>query len=98
MCLKTARGFGLCIAVALVAAGCSGGSSGAHVAKIGVIAPLDAGLVQFGRGIRNSVRVAVDEANRRNSVPGWKFEVDAANDSSDPGIGEAAAMMMLAAS
>jgi len=62
-----------------------------HVAKIGVVAPLDAGLVQFGRGIRNSVRVAVDEANRRHAVPGWRFEVDALNDSSNAATGEAAA-------
>jgi branched-chain amino acid transport system substrate-binding protein len=54
----------------LVLAGCSG-SSGSHVAKIGVIAPLDRGLVQFGRGIRNSVQLAVAEANSRKTVPGW---------------------------
>ena len=62
-----------------------------YYAKIGVVAPLDAGLVQFGRGIRNSVRVAVDEANRRHAVPGWRFEVDALNDSSNAATGEAAA-------
>lgn len=59
--------------------------------KIGVIAPLDAGLVEFGRGIRNSVRLAVDQANARNAIPGWRLEVDAADDSSDPAKGEAAA-------
>jgi branched-chain amino acid transport system substrate-binding protein len=74
----------------LVLAGCSG-SSGSHVAKIGVIAPLDRGLVQFGRGIRNSVKLAVDQANSRKTIPGWKFEVEAVDDSSDPATGAAAA-------
>jgi ABC-type branched-subunit amino acid transport system substrate-binding protein len=42
-----------------------GGSSAlTRVARIAVIAPLDDGLVQFGQGIRNSVQLAVDEANR----------------------------------
>jgi branched-chain amino acid transport system substrate-binding protein len=71
--------------------GCSGSGGGAHVAKIGVVAPLDRGLVQFGRGIRNSVQLAVAEANSRKSVPGWKFEVQAVDDSSDPATGAAAA-------
>src|SRR5439155_923490 len=82
----------------LLAGACS--SSGSHpvrLAKIGVVAPLDAGLVQFGRGIRNSVRVAVDEANRRNAVPGWRFEVDAVSDASDAATGEARARRLAAA-
>jgi branched-chain amino acid transport system substrate-binding protein len=78
-----------------MAAGCSS-STTVHVAKIGVVAPLDAGLVQFGRGIRNSVQVAVNEANQRKAVPGWRFVVGAANDGSDPAIGEAAAQRIAA--
>jgi branched-chain amino acid transport system substrate-binding protein len=79
-------------------AGCSGSSNsgGTHIAKIGVIAPLDKGLVQFGRGIRNSVQIAVDEANSRKALPGWKLEVKALDDSSDPATGEAAAHKMAA--
>jgi branched-chain amino acid transport system substrate-binding protein len=79
--------------VAATLAGCSssGSSSGTHVAKIGVVAPLDKGLTQFGRGIRNSVQVAVNEANARKALAGWKFEVKAEDDSSDPTTGEAAA-------
>jgi branched-chain amino acid transport system substrate-binding protein len=78
-----------------VAVGCSD-SKTVHTAKIGVIAPLDGGLVKFGRGIRNSVQLAVDEANRRNALPGWRFQVDAMDDSSDPAKGEAAARRLAA--
>jgi branched-chain amino acid transport system substrate-binding protein len=60
------------------------------VVRLGLLAPLDAGLVDFGRGIRNSVQVAVDQANKRNTIPGWKIELVAANDSSDPGTGAVA--------
>lgn len=85
----------LAIGLGFGAPGCSD-SKTVHVAKIGVIAPLDAGLVQFGRGIRNSVQLAVSEANRRNTLPGWRFEVDALDDSSDPAKGEAAARRLAA--
>ena len=64
----------------------------AHVAKIAVIAPLDAGLVQFGRGIRNSAQLAVDQANVRKALPSnWRLELLALDDSSDPNVGETAA-------
>lgn len=62
------------------------------MARIAVIAPLDAGLVQFGRGIRNSVDLAVDEANARGVLPDeWRLDVLALDDSSNPAKGEAAA-------
>jgi branched-chain amino acid transport system substrate-binding protein len=68
------------------------GEAQARVAKIAVIAPLDDGLVQFGRGIRNSVELAVREANDRQALPeGWRLEVLALNDSSDPAVGKQAA-------
>lgn len=41
--------------------------------------------------IRNSVQLAVDQANERQAVKGWRFEVEALDDSSDPATGEAAA-------
>src|SRR4051812_36209444 len=87
-----------CLLFALTLAGCSssGSSSGTHVAKIGVVAPLEKGLTQFGRGIRNSVQAAVNEANARKALAGWKFEVKAEDDSSDPTTGEAAARRLVA--
>ncbi|MDQ6798938.1 MAG: branched-chain amino acid ABC transporter substrate-binding protein [Actinomycetota bacterium] len=85
-----------CVVGGSVASGCDSGSSGTHVAKIGVIAPLDGGLVQFGQGIRNSVQLAVAKANERKAVAGWTFEVEALDDSSDPAKGEAAARRLAA--
>ena len=61
-----------------------------------MVAPLDAGLTKFGRGIRNSVQATVDDANKRNAIPGWKLEVDARDDSSNPDKGEAAARALAA--
>ena len=86
--------------VPLIGAG-NAGASGADAAsrpvvKIGVLAPLDAGLTEFGQGIRNSVQVAVDQANKRNAIPGWKIELLAVNDSSDPATGAAGAATLVA--
>jgi len=61
------------------------------VVTIGVIAPLDAGLTAYGRGIANSVQLAADEANAAGAIPGYTIEVVALNDSSDPEVGRAAA-------
>jgi branched-chain amino acid transport system substrate-binding protein len=65
------------------------------VVKVGVIAPLDAGLTSFGLGIRNSVQLAVDQANARNAIPGWTIELVAVNDSSEPEVGAAAAQQLV---
>lgn len=72
------------------------GNSATPVAKIAVLVPLDAGLVQFGTGIRNSVQLAIDEANAANAIPGWRLELDAHDDSSDPDTGAAAAEIIAA--
>lgn len=88
---------------ALVAAGAmgaigAGGIAAAHdekVISIGVLAPLDAGLVAFGVGIRNSVQLAVDQANKAKAIPGWKIEVVAIDDSSDPAVGVANAPQLV---
>lgn len=79
----------LSIALVLVTTGC-GGDCDCDVQPtltIGVLAPLDAGLTQFGRGIRNSVQLAVDEAVEANLLPGWRVSVRAVDDSSDPSTG-----------
>ncbi|HWC09898.1 MAG TPA: branched-chain amino acid ABC transporter substrate-binding protein [Acidimicrobiales bacterium] len=91
------RRLALLVVVLVTAAACGDGGDGRQsppVAKIGVIVPLDAGLVDFGKGIRNSVQLAVDEANRRDVIPGWRLELVALDDSSDPGVGESAARRM----
>lgn len=87
--------------LALGAAACGGDDEGEaddaaaqaeeRVATIGVVAPLDSGLVDFGRGIRNAVDLAVDHANEREAIPGWRIEMRALDDSSDPATGASAA-------
>jgi len=57
------------------------------VYRIGVLAPLDAGSVEFGRGIRNSVILAVERWNAQAQPFGPFFEVVAVDDSSDPNVG-----------
>jgi len=89
---------------ALVAVGISGtgtiasaGTTGGDkVVKIAVLAPLKAGLVEFGAGIKNSVQLAVDQANKKHAIPGWKIEVLAVDDSSDGPTGAAGAATIVA--
>lgn len=91
--------FAVTLLLAALAVSCGDDDSGGgttssadrKVVKIGVIAPLDAGLTSFGQGIENSVQLAVDQANADDAVPGWEIEVEAADDSSEPAIGAEAA-------
>ena len=57
----------------------SGGSSASSdkVAKIGVIAPLSGDLSALGLGIKNSVDLAIKQANESKTIPGWTLELDA---------------------
>ncbi|HEX5586532.1 MAG TPA: branched-chain amino acid ABC transporter substrate-binding protein [Acidimicrobiia bacterium] len=82
--------------LAMGAAPAVGASSKPRVVTIGVIAPLDAGLTSFGRGIRNSVELAVAQANAADLVPGWTIKVRALDDSSDPLKGAKAAKKLAA--
>ncbi|MFZ1287628.1 MAG: branched-chain amino acid ABC transporter substrate-binding protein [Candidatus Phosphoribacter sp.] len=59
--------------------------------KIGVIAPLSGGLSALGLGIKNSVDLAIKQANESNAVPGWKFELSAQDDEAKPEVGKNAA-------
>jgi branched-chain amino acid transport system substrate-binding protein len=102
-CGRSYIAIALTVVLALAAAGCgsddnndSGSSGSERVVKIGVIAPIDAGLTSFGRGIRNSVQLAVDEANARAAIQGWRIDVEARDDSSDPATGKAAAEALAA--
>jgi branched-chain amino acid transport system substrate-binding protein len=83
----------------LLAAACGGGKSektttgepASKVVKIGVIAPLSGDLTAVGTGIRNSVELAVNQANAKNKVPGWKIELAAEDDAAKPDVGAQAA-------
>lgn len=85
--------------LALGVAGCSrttddaGGGGGAEekVVKIGVIAPLSGSLSSFGLGIRNSVDLAINKANKDGRIKGWKIVIDAQDDTGKADPGAAAA-------
>jgi ABC-type branched-subunit amino acid transport system substrate-binding protein len=84
MKMRGTRFGALILTLAIFAAiGCGSDGDNDETVTIGVLAPLDAGLTQFGRGIRNSVQLAVDEANDANLIAGWKLEVVAVDDSSN---------------
>lgn len=69
----------------------SGTAGATKVAKIGVIAPLSGGLSALGLGIRNSVDLAIRQANETNAIPGWKLELAAEDDEAKPDVGKNAA-------
>ena len=71
--------------------GGSGGDSGTHTVKIGMIAPLSGGLSALGLGMKNSADLAINEANKNNTIKGWKIEFDPQDDQEDPNTGGAAA-------
>ncbi|HPV80248.1 MAG TPA: branched-chain amino acid ABC transporter substrate-binding protein, partial [Dermatophilaceae bacterium] len=72
-------------------AGTSSTAAGTKTVKIGVIAPLSGGLSALGLGIKNSVALAVKQANDSNAIAGWKFEVAAEDDEAKPETGKNAA-------
>ncbi|WP_307812450.1 branched-chain amino acid ABC transporter substrate-binding protein [Phycicoccus sp. CSK15P-2] len=68
-----------------------GGSSDNKVAKIGVISPLSQDLAALGLGIKNSVDLAIKQANESNAIPGWTLELEAGDDQASPDVGKNAA-------
>jgi branched-chain amino acid transport system substrate-binding protein len=66
-------------------------SSGNKTAVIGVMAPFSGGLSALGLGIRNSVELAVKQANATNAIPGWTLTVDAKDDQAVADVGKNAA-------
>ena len=87
------------VAGALALSGCgsradtgSSSSTGAtKTAKIGVIAPLSGDLSALGLGIKNSVDLAIKQANDSNAIPGWKLVLAAEDDQATPDVGKNAA-------
>ncbi len=82
----------------LVLAGCSreeGGGGDAQAekktVKVGVIAPLTGALSELGLGIKNSVDLAVRQANEKGTVPGYELVLAAEDDAADPATGANAA-------
>jgi branched-chain amino acid transport system substrate-binding protein len=64
------------------------------VYQIGVLAPLEAGSVEFGQGMRNSVILAAEQWNDGHPL-GPLFTVVAVDDSSDPAVGLANVQQLL---
>jgi len=89
------------LATSLAVSGCgsraeqgnAGGSASESkkVAKIGVVAPLSGDLSALGLGIRNSVDLAIKQANEAGTIPGWTLELDAQDDQATPDVGKNAA-------
>ncbi len=71
--------------------GSDSASSGDKVVKIGVIAPLTGDLSALGLGIKNSVDLAIKEANDKGTIPGWTIELAAEDDEAKPDVGKNAA-------
>jgi branched-chain amino acid transport system substrate-binding protein len=70
----------------------SGGTEASNkVAKIGVIAPLSGDLSALGKGIQNSVDLAIKQANESKAIPGWTLEIAAKDDEAKPDVGKNAA-------
>ena len=67
------------------------GSSDNKVAKIGVISPMSGDLSALGLGIKNSVDLAVNQANESGAIPGWTLQVEVGDDQATPDVGKNAA-------
>lgn len=66
----------------------------ATIYRLAVLSPLEAGQVEFGRGLRNGAQLAVDQWNAAHPN-GPHFQLEAFNDSSDPTVGQASAQQIL---
>ena len=48
-------------------------------------------LSALGAGIKNSVDLAIKQANEKQTIPGWTLEIDAQDDQATPDVGKNAA-------
>ena len=65
--------------------------TGSETVRIGVIAPLSGALTASGLGIRDSVALAVRQANEQHKVKGWRIVLAAEDDMAIPDVGANAA-------
>ena len=56
-----------------------------------MIVPLLGGSTAIGIGIRNSVDLAIRQANEQEPIPGWRIELAAEDDAAKPDVGAQAA-------
>ncbi|WP_371482317.1 branched-chain amino acid ABC transporter substrate-binding protein [Kitasatospora sp. NBC_00315] len=69
---------------------------GSTTVTIGVDAPLTGDLSALGLGIKNSVDLAIKQANEKNEVPGVKFQIKALDDTAKPAPGQQNATQLVA--
>jgi branched-chain amino acid transport system substrate-binding protein len=65
----------------------SGGTTG-KTATIGLSAPLSGSLSSLGLGMKNSVDLAVKQANQQQKVKGWTLKLDAEDDQAQANVGQ----------
>ncbi|MEE1754976.1 branched-chain amino acid ABC transporter substrate-binding protein [Streptomyces sp. SP18CS02] len=75
--------------------GSGGNDGGKTTVVIGVDAPLTGSLSALGQGIKNSVDLAVNTANKNNEVPGVEFKIEALDDQAVPASGQANATKLV---
>jgi branched-chain amino acid transport system substrate-binding protein len=61
-----------------------------------LIAPLSGPLSSVGIAVRDSVQLAIDEANSKGTVAGWRLVLDPVDDQGDPNAGIQAATTLAA--
>lgn len=72
---------------ALVPASQAQRKSSSKVVKIGFIAPLSGDLSALGIGMRNSVDLAIKQANASKKLKGWTIQLDAQDDQAKADVG-----------
>ncbi|MFI8964662.1 branched-chain amino acid ABC transporter substrate-binding protein [Streptomyces sp. NPDC053493] len=70
-------------------------AGGTTTVVIGVDAPLTGSLSALGQGIKNSVDLAVQTANKTKEVPGVTFKIEALDDQAVPASGQANATKLV---
>ncbi|MEP7055381.1 MAG: branched-chain amino acid ABC transporter substrate-binding protein [Actinomycetota bacterium] len=65
----------------------SGSGKGGTTVKIAFIAPLSGSLTALGVGMKNSVKLAIDQANTKGTVKGFTIELDAQDDTGKADVG-----------
>ncbi|MEU6880625.1 branched-chain amino acid ABC transporter substrate-binding protein [Streptomyces sp. NPDC046712] len=75
--------------------GSDNNSGGGTTVVIGVDAPLTGSLSALGQGIKNSVDLAVQTANKNKEVPGVTFKIEALDDQAVPATGKANATKLV---
>ena len=89
----------LSASIALTACGSRTAETSAATTKtatIAVIAPLTGDLSVMGLGIKNSVDLAIKQANDAKAIPGWTLALDAQDDTANPDVGANAATKVAA--